>query len=127
MIARVAHCNGPVFENRNALELNPGIGDRYNRVRETRAKHLDRYLEEYAFRFNRRYWRRVSFERILGLAVDHVPHSYAAVVGRKPRPNRANPPKRLAPRRRKTAEGMRRDGVTKHATQEKLLEGPESV
>jgi len=86
-----------------------------------RARHLDRYLEEYAFRFNRRYWRRVSFERILGLAVDHAPHGYAAVVGRKPRPNRANPPKRLGPRNRKTADGMRRDGASKHATQENPL------
>jgi transposase-like protein len=76
-----------------------------------RAPHLDRYLEEYAFRFNRRYWRRASFERILGLAADHAPHGYAAVVGRQPRPNRRNPPKRLGPRNRKTADGMRRDGT----------------
>ncbi len=86
-----------------------------------RIQHLDRYLEEYAFRFNRRYWRRVSFERILGLAVDHAPHGYAAVIGRKPRPNRANPPKRLAPRRRKAADGMRQDGAKKHALRENLL------
>ncbi len=89
-----------------------------------RARHLDRYLEEYAFRFNRRYWRRMSFERILGLAVDHQPHGYAAVVGRKPRPNRANPPKHLAPRRRKTSDGMRRDGAAKRAMQEDTLERP---
>lgn len=91
-----------------------------------RAKHLDRYLEEYAFRFNRRYWRRVSFDRILGLAVDHQPHGYATIVGRKPRANRANPPKRLAPRRRKTADGMRQDGANKHAKQENLLETSDS-
>ena len=91
-----------------------------------RAKHLDRYLEEYAFRFNRRYWRRVSFERVLGLAVDHVPHGYAAVVGRKPRPNRTNPPKRLVPRQRKTADGMRRDGAEKLAILENPLEKPNS-
>jgi transposase-like protein len=91
-----------------------------------RARHLDRYLEEYAFRFNRRYWRHVSFERILGLAVDHAPHGYAAVVGRKPRLNRRNPPKRLAPRNRKTADGMRQDGAGKHAKQEILLSGPDS-
>jgi transposase-like protein len=91
-----------------------------------RAKHLDRYLEEYAFRFNRRYWRRVSFERILGLAVDHVPHGYAAVVGRKPRPNRAKPPKRLGPRNRKTADGIRRDAAATHAMQENLLGDPDS-
>src|SRR5689334_22123443 len=91
-----------------------------------RAKHLDRYLEEYAFRFNRRYWRRVSFERILGLAVDHQPHGYAAVIGRKPRQNRANPPKRQLPRRRKAADGMRQDGARKHAMKEHLLEEPES-
>ena len=92
-----------------------------------RAKHLDRYLEEYAFRFNRRYWRRVSFERILGLAVNHEPHGYAAVVGRNPRPNRRNPPKRLGPRNRKTAEGMRRDGADKHAIQEDLSREPDAT
>jgi ISXO2-like transposase domain len=86
-----------------------------------RAKHLDRYLEEYAFRFNRRCWRRVSFERILGLALDHQPHGYAAVVGRRPRSNRANPPERKTPRRRKTAEGMRQDGAEKHAKRETLI------
>jgi len=90
-----------------------------------REKHLDRYLEEYAFRFNRRYWRRVSFDRILGLVVDHAPHSYAAVVGRKPRPNRSNPPKRLNPRNRKTADGMRQDGATQHAAQENPSDQPD--
>lgn len=88
-----------------------------------RARHIDRYLEEYAFRFNRRYWRRASFERILGLAVDHQPHGYAAIVGRTPRPNRTNPPKHLAPRRRKTSDGMRQDGA-KHAMRENVLEKP---
>ena len=92
-----------------------------------RPKHLDRYLDEYAFRFNRRYWRRVSFDRILGLAVDHVPHDYAAVVGRKSRPNRRNPPKRLGPRNRKTADGMRRDGANEPAMIEILVGKPDTV
>lgn len=92
-----------------------------------RAKHLDRYLEEYAFRFNRRYWRRVSFERILGLAADHAPHGYAAIVGRKPRPNRPSPPKRKQTRRRKTVDGMRMDGTTYLLKRELPITDPETV
>ena len=76
-----------------------------------RARHSDQYLAEYAFRFNRRYWRRVSFDRILGLAVEHAPHGYEAVVGRKARANRTNSPKRISTRNRKTDTGMRKDGT----------------
>jgi hypothetical protein len=80
-----------------------------------RSRHFNSYLEEYAFRFNRRYWRRASFDRIIGLAADHAPHDYAAVVGWKPRQNRLNPPKRVSTRRRKTADGMREDGANARA------------
>jgi transposase-like protein len=81
-----------------------------------RQKHFDSYLEEYAFRFNRRYWRRASFDRIIGLAANHAPHDYPAVVGRKPRQNRINPPKRVSTRRRKTADGIRADGTGPRAS-----------
>lgn len=74
-----------------------------------RPHHFDLFLEEYAFRFNRRYWRRVSFDRLLGFSIVHPPHSYADVVGRTPRPNRRNPPLRVRPRNRKTPTGFQQD------------------
>ena len=68
-------------------------------------------LNEFVFRYNRRFYRHVSFETLLGLAAHHVPASYWDIV------NQENPRKgartiRLAPRRRKTATGMRQDAVT---------------
>jgi len=33
-----------------------------------RDKHLDAYLNEFAFRYNRRFYRHVSFETMLGIA-----------------------------------------------------------
>src|SRR5271168_3140475 len=71
-----------------------------------RRKHIDTYLNEFVFRYNRRFYRHVSFETLLGLAAHHVPASYWDIV------NQENPRKgariiRLAPRRRKTATGMR--------------------
>src|ERR1700692_3560679 len=53
----------------------------------------------------------ISFETLLGPATHHVPASYWDIV------NQVNPRKgartiRLAPRRRKTASGMRQDGAT---------------
>jgi predicted RNA-binding Zn-ribbon protein involved in translation (DUF1610 family) len=76
-----------------------------------RRKHVDTYLNEFVFRYNRRFYRHVSFETLLGLAAHHVPASYWDIV------NQVNPRKgvrtiRLAPRRRKTSTGMRPDGVT---------------
>src|SRR5450756_2126722 len=76
-----------------------------------RRKHVDTYLNEFVFRYNRRFYRHVSFEALLGLAAHHVPASYWDIV------NQVNPRKgartiRLAPRRRKTATGMRQDDVT---------------
>ena len=76
-----------------------------------RRKHVDTYLNEFVFRYNRRFYRHVSFETLLGLATHHVPASYWDIV------NQVNPRKgartiRLAPRRRKTETGMRQDGVT---------------
>ena len=42
MVARVTHGNGPVVEQRNALQVDAGIGDRHDRVGEARTKHLHR-------------------------------------------------------------------------------------
>jgi len=47
-----------------------------------RRKHIDTYLNEFVFRYNRRFYRHVSFETILGLASHHHPTSYWDIVGR---------------------------------------------
>ena len=47
-----------------------------------RRKHLDTYLNEFVFRYNRRFYRHVSFETMLGLALHHHPTSYWDIVGR---------------------------------------------
>ncbi len=80
---------------------------------------VDTYLNEFVFRYNRRFYRHVSFEALLGLAAHHAPASHWDIV------NQVNPRKgartiRLAPRRRKTATGIRQDDVTPtlHATQD---------
>jgi len=50
-----------------------------------RRKHIQTYLDEYCFRFNRRHWRRVSFEKILGIA-SAKPALYAhQITGGRPR------------------------------------------
>jgi len=41
-----------------------------------RRKHIDTYLNEFVFRYNRRFYRHVSFETMLGLAAHHHPMSY---------------------------------------------------
>jgi hypothetical protein len=40
-----------------------------------RRKHVDTYLNEFVFRYNRRFYRHVSFETMLGLAAHHHPTS----------------------------------------------------
>ncbi len=45
-----------------------------------REKHLQAYLDEFVFRFNRRHTPRAAFARLLGLAVTIGPHPYAAIV-----------------------------------------------
>ena len=53
-----------------------------------RRKHVDTYLDEFVFRYNRRFYRHVSFETMLGLAANHAPASYRDIVGRaSPRKN----------------------------------------
>src|SRR5277367_6249768 len=54
-----------------------------------RRKHIDTYLNEFVFRYNRRFHRHVSFETLLGLAAHHGPTSYWDFV------NRNNPRKSI--------------------------------
>ncbi len=73
-----------------------------------RRRHLNTYLNEFVFRYNRRFHRHVSFETLLGLAAQHEPASYWDIVNRD-NPRKGVPTIRLKPRRRKTATGMRQD------------------
>lgn len=74
-----------------------------------RPKHIDAYLNEFVFRYNRRFYRHVSFETVLGLAAQHAPASYWDITG-QPNPRKGTRMSRRAVRRRKTVDGMRRDG-----------------
>jgi transposase-like protein len=47
-----------------------------------RRKHVDTYLNEFVFRYNRRFYRHVSFETLLGLAADRPPASYWDLIKR---------------------------------------------
>jgi hypothetical protein len=54
-----------------------------------RRKHVDTYLNEFVFRYNRRFYRHVSFETLLGLATHHEPVSYWDIIKRdNPRKSR---------------------------------------
>ena len=48
-----------------------------------RRKHADTYLNEFVFRYNRRYYRHVSFETLLGLVADRTPTSYWDLIKRE--------------------------------------------
>lgn len=74
-----------------------------------RRKHVDTYLNEFVFRYNRRFYRHASFETMLGLAAHHEPTSYWDIIGRA-NPREGDKVLRRAPRHRKTATGMRQDG-----------------
>jgi len=74
-----------------------------------RRKHVDSYLNEFVFRYNRRFYRHVSFETLLGIASHRSPVSYWDIAGRE-NPRKGAATVRTAPRRRKTAAGMRQDG-----------------
>ena len=53
-----------------------------------RRKHVDTYLNEFVFRYNRRFHRHASFETMLGLAVHNQPESYWDIIKRdNPRKN----------------------------------------
>jgi hypothetical protein len=73
-----------------------------------RRKHIDTYLNEFVFRYNRRFYRHVSFETMRGLAAHHHPTSYWDIVGRD-NPREGVPTVRREPRRRRTATGMQAD------------------
>jgi transposase-like protein len=45
-----------------------------------RDKHLDAYLNEFVFRYNRRFYRHVSFETMLGIASRHGPATYRSII-----------------------------------------------
>src|SRR6185369_3536108 len=45
-----------------------------------RDKHLDTHLNEFAFRYNRRFYRHVSFETVLGIASRSEPASYWTII-----------------------------------------------
>jgi len=49
-----------------------------------RDKHLDTYLNEFAFRYNRRFYRHVSFETMLGIASRREPVPYRIIVDAAP-------------------------------------------
>ena len=61
-----------------------------------RRKHVQTYLDEYCFRFNRRYWRRVSFEKILGVASANPALYSHQITGGRPRDYQRDKAKRLA-------------------------------
>ena len=77
-----------------------------------RHKHVDTYLNEFVFRYNRRSYRHVSFETMLGLALRHHPSSCWDIVGRD-NPRKGVPTVRRRPRRRRTATGMQQDSSTR--------------
>lgn len=61
-----------------------------------RRKHVQTYLDEYCFRFNRRQWRRVSFEKILGIAAAKSPVYSHQITGGWRRDYQKDKAKRLA-------------------------------
>lgn len=80
-----------------------------------RRKHIDTYLNEFVFRYNRRFYRHASFETILGLATHHEPTSYWDIIGRT-NPRKGDVVLRRAPRRRKSATGMLQDSSRRAQT-----------
>ena len=74
-----------------------------------RRKHVDTYLNEFVFRYNRRFYRHISFETVFGLASRRQPTSYWDIIGRD-NPRKGVATVRRQPRRRRTATGTRQDG-----------------
>lgn len=74
-----------------------------------RREHIDSYLNEFVFRYNRRFYRHVSFETVLGLATRQGPMAYWEIIERQ-NPRKSKPTVRRQPRHRKTASGFRQDG-----------------
>ena len=48
-----------------------------------RRKHVDAYLDEFVFRYNRRFHRHVSFETVLGLAAHRTPETYRDIISHR--------------------------------------------
>ena len=48
-----------------------------------RRKHVDAYLDEFVFRYNRRIHRHVSFETVLRLAAHRTPETYRDIISRR--------------------------------------------
>jgi ISXO2-like transposase domain len=84
-----------------------------------RRKHVDSYLNEFVFRYNRRFYRHVSFETMLGLASQRDPLSYWDITGRA-NPRKGEAAIRQTPRRRKTATGWRADGARKTGKEQQI-------
>ena len=59
-----------------------------------RREHIDTYLNEFVFRYNRRFYRHVSFKTILCLSADHAPMSYWEIIQRD-NPRKGRPVKAL--------------------------------
>ena len=57
-----------------------------------RRKHADTYLNEFVFRYNRRFYRHASFETLLGLAAGKEPASYWDIIKRDNPRKSAGPP-----------------------------------
>ncbi len=70
-----------------------------------RRQHIDAYLNEFVFRYNRRRLRGLSFDALLGLAAHHAPTTSRDIIGTLPRP-RKKPAVRKRPQRRRTAFGL---------------------
>lgn len=73
--------------SRVTANLKTWIAGTFHGVRE---QHLQAYLDEYMFRFNRRFYRSVSFRTLLGLGTLHVGPTYRETYAVK---HRENPPK----------------------------------
>jgi hypothetical protein len=50
-------------------------------------KHLDSYLNEIRYRFNRRFWERELFDRLIQASLSSETIAYAELVGRAPTMN----------------------------------------
>ena len=48
-----------------------------------RRKHVDAYLDEFVFRYNRRFHRHVSFATVLGLAAHRKPETYRDIISHR--------------------------------------------
>jgi transposase-like protein len=91
-----------------------------------RRKHIETYLNEFVFRFNRRFYRHVSFETILGIASHRPPTGYWDIVGRA-NPRKGEVTLRKSSRLRKTATGMKPDGQGRSHKLQQLAVSPASA